>query len=136
MRNTKIVCTLGPASSSRQTIEALVEAGMSVARLNASHGTTADRRELIERVRKVEAATGEPIAVMLDLQGPEIRTAPLEEPIELATDSDVRFVEDETATPDRIGLSVGITGVEAGDRILLDDGRIETVVTEADGDAC
>ncbi|AGN01733.1 pyruvate kinase [Salinarchaeum sp. Harcht-Bsk1] len=134
MRNAKIVCTLGPASGSRETIRELAQAGMSVARLNASHGDRADRRAMIERVRSVDRELDRPVAVMLDLQGPEIRTAPLEEPIELETGSMVQFVEGETATPETVGLSIPIDGVEADDRMLLDDGRIEAVVSEVDED--
>ncbi|MFC6716851.1 pyruvate kinase [Natrialbaceae archaeon GCM10025810] len=136
MRNAKIVCTLGPASSSRETIRALAEAGMSVARLNASHGSREDRVELVERVRAVDEEVDRPIAVMLDTQGPEIRTAPLPEgeTVTLETDSTVRFVEGDEASPERVGLSLSIDGVEPGDRILLDDGLIETTVTEREGD--
>ena len=84
MRNAKIVCTLGPASDSRSTVESLAEAGMSVARMNASHGSPEHRRELIDRIRTVDTATDRPVATMLDLPGPEVRTAPLDEPVELA----------------------------------------------------
>ena len=134
MRNAKIVCTLGPASGSRETIRDLAQAGMSVARLNASHGDRSDRREMIERVRSVDRELDSPVAVMLDLQGPEIRTAPLEEPITLETGTMVRFEEGETATPETVGLSIPIEGAEPDDRVLLDDGRIETVVSEVDDD--
>jgi pyruvate kinase len=135
MRNAKIVCTLGPASSSRETIRDLANAGMSVARLNASHGSPEDRREVIERIRSVGRELDRPVAVMLDLQGPEIRTAPLAEPIELESGANVRFVEGDTATPEEVGLSVSLAGVEADDRILLDDGRIEAIATGTDGEA-
>lgn len=135
MRNAKIVCTLGPASADRRTIRELADAGMSVARLNASHGSPEDRAELIDIVKEIDESSEEPLAVMLDTQGPEIRTAPLEEPIELETGSTVRFVEGEEATPQQVGLSIPITGVEPGDKVLLDDGRIETTVEETEGEA-
>jgi pyruvate kinase len=134
VRNAKIVCTLGPASDDAETIEGLVEAGMSVARLNASHGTTEHRAELIDGVRRVDATAEGTVAVMLDLQGPEVRTAPLDEPIDIADGSTVRFVQDDTATPGEIGLSTSIAAVTPGDRVLLADGRIETTVTEVDGE--
>ncbi|MEF8841001.1 MAG: pyruvate kinase [Haloarculaceae archaeon] len=134
MRNAKIVCTLGPASDDTETIGALVEAGMSVARLNASHGSTEHRAELIDRVREADATSGETVAVMHDLQGPEVRTAPLDEPIELSDGSTVRFVEDDTATPEEIGLSTSIAATSPGDTVLLDDGRIETTVADVDGE--
>ncbi|AGB33106.1 pyruvate kinase [Natrinema pellirubrum DSM 15624] len=136
MRNAKIVCTLGPASNDRETIRELAEAGMSVARLNASHGSREDRAALIDRVRAVDEERTEPVAVMLDMQGPEIRTAPLPEgeTVTLETGSEIRFVEGGTATPETVGLSLSIDAVEPGDRILLDDGLIETTVLETEGE--
>ncbi len=110
---------------------------MSVARLNASHGTREDRAELVDRVRGVDEATGRPIAVMLDTKGPEIRTAPLPdgETVHLETGSEITFVEGEEATPEEVGLSLSIDQVEPGDRVLLADGLIETTVLDvADGD--
>ena len=135
MRRAKIVCTLGPASDDESTIRGLADAGMSVARLNASHGTPEDRRAVIERIRAVDSAIDDPLAAMVDLQGPEVRTAPLSEPIRLETDTEVRFVEGDDATSDTVGLSYSIAAAQPGDRILLDDGRIEATVRRIDGDA-
>ncbi|WP_415381889.1 pyruvate kinase [Halosimplex sp. TS25] len=128
MRSAKIVCTLGPASESEETIEGLARAGMSVARMNASHGTPEHRRELVDRIRSVDRRIDRPVATMLDLPGPEVRTAPIREEITLEGGSTVRFVEGEEATPEEIGVSHDISAVEPGDRVLLDDGRIETTV--------
>ncbi|SIQ77172.1 pyruvate kinase [Haladaptatus litoreus] len=135
MRNAKIVCTLGPASDSQSSVRELADAGMTVARVNASHGSRDDRADIIDTVRRVDEATENPLAAMLDLQGPEIRTAEVEEPIMLETDSTVRFVEGNDATPEEVGLSVAITNAEPGDSVLLDDGRIETTVEEVEDDA-
>lgn len=132
MRNAKIVCTLGPATEDRRTIRGLAEAGMSVARLNASHGSLEDRAELIDIVKEIDEGSENPLAVMLDTQGPEIRTAAIEQPIHLETGSQVRFVEGEDATPEEVGLSVEIGAATPGDRVLLDDGRIETVVEKSE----
>ncbi len=134
MHNTKIVCTLGPASDSRETIEALAEAGMAVARFNASHGSTEERATLVERVRDVDRNSESSVATMLDLPGPEIRTAPIENTIELTEGTTVRFVAGENATPEEVGLSVSLSTTEPGDRVLLDDGRIETVVETIEGE--
>ncbi|MBX0287166.1 pyruvate kinase [Halomicroarcula sp. F28] len=134
MRSAKIVCTIGPASDSVETLTGLAEAGMAVARMNASHGTPEDRRTVIERVREVDEDTEAPVAVMHDLPGPEVRTAPLDEPIQLAAGSTVRFVVGSEATPEEIGLSHDISAVEPGDRILLDDARIAATVDEVDGE--
>ena len=134
MRNAKIVCTLGPASSNRETIRSLADAGMSVARLNASHGSTDHRRTVIDRIRDVDEELTEPLAVMVDLKGPEVRTAEIDEPVMLETGSEVVFAEGDTSTPESVGLSVSITECEPGDTILLDDGRIEACVVDVDGE--
>jgi len=135
MRNAKIVCTLGPASDDRDSIRDLATAGMSVARLNASHGTTAHREAVIERVRDVDDAIEDPLAVMVDLKGPEVRTAEIDDPISLATDSEVTFLAGDDATPERVGLTHSIAAASPGDLVLLDDGRIECRVERVDGDA-
>jgi len=132
-RRAKIVCTLGPASDDRETIAALANAGMSVARFNASHGSPDHRRELVDRVRAVDEATETPIGVLLDLPGPEVRTAEMEGSVELTDDQTVTFVEGGETTGEQIGLSTDISAVSPDDRILIDDGRIETTVTAVDG---
>jgi len=129
-RRTNVICTLGPASSSIETIRELAEAGMAVARFNASHGSTAERRELIQRVQRIQQQTSKPLATLLDLPGPEVRTAAVAEPISLPTGTTVEFVEGETATSETIGLSASITNIAVDDQILLDDGRIEAIVTD------
>src|SRR5690348_8149293 len=77
-RQTKIVCTLGPATADAATIDALIAAGMNVARLNMSHGTRAEAAATFAAVRQVAAARGAQVAILVDLQGPKIRTGPLE----------------------------------------------------------
>ncbi|MCG1002242.1 MULTISPECIES: pyruvate kinase [Halobacterium] len=134
MRNAKIVCTLGPATDDESSIRSLVDAGMSVARINASHGNRDDRRDLIATARRVDEVTEKPVAVMLDTKGPEVRTAETDEPVHIETGSTVEFVPGEETTDETIGLSTSIGAAKPGDRVLLDDGRIETVVEEVDGD--
>ena len=73
MRRTKIVCTIGPASSSVADLDRLAAAGMDVARLNFSHGTHAEHAEVLHRLREGEERWGRPIAILQDLQGPKIR---------------------------------------------------------------
>lgn len=133
MRNTKIVCTLGPASRDPEAVGALVDAGVDVARLNASHGTTAERRETIETVRTVARERGRHVGVLLDLQGPEVRTADAA-PVTLADGSDVDLAPGDDATPERVSVSASLAAVSPGDRLLLDDGRIETTVVAVDGE--
>ncbi len=73
MRRAKIVCTLGPVTSSRESIRALVSAGMDVARLNMSHGSHADHAETYRLVREAADETGHGVGIFADLQGPKIR---------------------------------------------------------------
>lgn len=134
MPRAKVVCTLGPASDDRETIRDLAEAGMSVARLNASHGAIDDRATVIERVRAVSRQTGTPLATMLDVPGPEVRTAPLDEPVELSAGSRRRLVEGTRVDDEVIGLSASLSGLSVGDRILLDDGRLELTVDRVTDD--
>jgi len=127
VRNAKIVCTLGPASDGRERIRALAEAGMSVARLNASHGTTDHRSTLVDRIREFDGPET-PLATMLDLPGPEVRTAPANGTGRLEAGTTVRFVEGAATGDDVVGVSESLAAAGPGDRVLLDDGRIETVV--------
>lgn len=128
MRDTTLVCTLGPASNDESTIRDLVAAGMEIARINTSHGSPEEYAELIQQVRSVEATLDRPLGVVLDLQGPEVRTAPLEEPITLTEGSTVRLQAGDTATPAEIGLSSAIVDADAGTEVFLDDGHIEAVI--------
>jgi pyruvate kinase len=89
---------------------------------------------MIERIREVDERVDQPVASMLDMPGPEVRTAPIDEPITLTEGSKVRFVVGDDATPEEIGLSQSITSAKAGDRVLLDDGRIETTVERVEDD--
>lgn len=134
MRNAKIVCTLGPATNTPDSVRALADAGMTVARINASHGDENARRELIRTAQQVDAETTKPVAVMLDTQGPEVRTAATDGPVVLEAGREVLFKPDSTSTPDAVGLSTSISSVEPGDTILLDDGRIEAHVQSVSGD--
>src|SRR6516225_8072123 len=77
---TKIIATLGPATSSEETIEQLIVAGMSIARLNFSHSTPEEHLEIAERIRSVSTKLGEHIAILGDLPGPKLRTAETENP--------------------------------------------------------
>jgi pyruvate kinase len=89
---------------------------------------------MIERIKEVDTQVEQPVASMLDMPGPEVRTANIDEPITLTEGSEVRFVVGDDATPEEIGLSQSITSAAAGDRVLLDDGRIETTVQRVEDD--
>jgi len=128
MRKTKIVCTLGPASCGAETMRAMLEAGMNVARLNFSHGSHESHEELIARFRQVRDELGLPAAVMLDTKGPEIRVGRFEGGSALL-EAGQRF----TLTTKEItggGEAAAISyrdlprQIAPGTRIVLDDGRI------------
>ena len=77
-KKTKIICTIGPASESKEVLTKLVEAGMNIARLNFSHGDYEEHAERIKRIREVSKETGKPIGILLDTKGPEIRLGDFE----------------------------------------------------------
>ncbi len=130
MRRTKIVCTIGPSSSDPDVMLKLVEAGMNVARLNFSHGTHDMHRENYKKLREIAEKTGHNVAIMMDLQGPKIRTGTLAdgEPLNLIVDEKICITTDDIeGTKDRISTSyVHLPDdVIEGDRILLVDGTLE-----------
>ena len=139
MRHTKIVATVGPASSSFQTLEALIGAGVDVFRLNFSHGTHESHHAVYSAIRGAAQRAGRQVGVMQDLSGPKIRTGPLagNTPLHLEPAQDVKiFAGDEPSRPGVIftPFATLVRSAKAGDRLLLDDGRIELLVTETHDD--
>ena len=138
MRNTKIVCTLGPASNTEDKLAALVEAGMNVARLNFSHGTHEEHAATLGRVRRVSNRLGKPVAILQDLQGPKIRTGTLAggEAVELQENAEFTITAREIVG-NAHEVSTTYTGlpddVRPGSRLLLDDGLMELRVEKVDG---
>ena len=133
-KRTKIVCTIGPASSSPEMLTDMIRAGMNVARLNFSHGTHEEHENVIRAIRHAADALGEPVAILQDLQGPKIRAGVLpKEGVELKAGGRVTFTTGETAID---GLRLPVTyenlhqDVKAGERILLDDGLLSAKVIE------
>ncbi len=128
MRRTKIVCTIGPNTSSEQALEKLIKAGMNIARLNFSHGTHAFYRSLISRIRTVSAREGKPVAILQDLQGPKIRTGCMK--------NGAIYLQNGEQTTITTSLVLGTTkcfstkytnlaqDVSSGDVILLNDGKL------------
>ncbi|MFI5272362.1 MAG: pyruvate kinase [Ktedonobacterales bacterium] len=137
-RRTKIVCTLGPASESEERIEALIRAGMNVARINFSHGTHDEHAATITRVRAVAARLAAPIAILQDLQGPKIRTGGLSDgnAVALRTGDDFAIT---TRPIEGTREAVSTTyeqlpdDVHPSDCILLSDGAIELRVERVTG---
>jgi pyruvate kinase len=129
---TKIVCTLGPATSTDDAIRSLIEAGMNVARVNFSHGTHEQHAATIAMVRRLAEELGKPIAILGDLQGPRIRVGDLSEPIRLEVGDDVTLVHEGLERDGEIPITYDhlANDVRVGDRILIDDGLIELLAVE------
>ncbi|MGD9905574.1 MAG: pyruvate kinase [Vicinamibacterales bacterium] len=138
MRHTKIIATLGPATDDDAALDALLAAGVDVVRLNFSHGSHDTHRRVFDRVRAAADRLGRHVAVMQDLSGPKIRTGPLAGggPLTLAAGDALEIVSGEFAGGEgRVSTSYVelARAVHAGDRLLLDDGRLELAVEGSDG---
>jgi pyruvate kinase len=136
MRQTKIIATLGPASSSPEVIDALLVAGVDIFRLNFSHGSHESHAELFRKVREAAARRGCVVAILQDLSGPKIRTGPLGPGVTLLLrDGDELCIAagDQQGRDGLIFTPYGdlVRSAKPGDRLLLDDGRIELRVTHA-----
>jgi pyruvate kinase len=134
-RRTKIVATLGPASSSREMMAALFAAGADVFRINMSHTSHDRMRELIRTIREIEVAHARPIGILVDLQGPKLRVGTFEADSVLLA-KDATFVLDADPAPGdatRVHLPHPeiLTALERGHTLLLDDGKIRLTVLEA-----
>jgi pyruvate kinase len=134
MKKTKIVCTIGPASGSREVLRELIAGGMDVARLNFSHGTYEQHLEKVKLIRELSDEIGRPVAILQDLRGPKIRVGEIPEP-GIRLEPGQRFI---LTTRNIEGSSEGVSvsysdlarDVRAGDRILLADGLMELVVRD------
>lgn len=137
-KRTKIVATLGPKSSKREIIRALVEAGVNVFRLNFSHGTPEEHRERVRLVREVGEETGKTLAILQDLQGPKIRIGRFQEGKVLLEPGQPFVLTREKVEGDRARVSVNYEGlpedVAPGQILLLDDGKVRLRVEKVDGD--
>ncbi|MEU1970637.1 pyruvate kinase [Microbacterium sp. NPDC019599] len=137
MRRAKIVATLGPATEDYETVEALVRAGLDIARLNRSHGDYAVHEQAYANVRRASEATGRAVGILVDLQGPKIRLARFSDGPHTLAPSD-RFTittEDVPGTKEIVGTTFPelAKDVAPGDTILVDDGKVRLRVVESDG---
>jgi pyruvate kinase len=133
-RRTKIVCTLGPATTDPETIRRLVAAGMDVARMNFSHGTHEEHVDRIQTVREAAQAEGEAVTILQDLQGPKIRVGEVRNGCVMLHEGDevtVTTRAPEETTEDRIFIDYDSLSQDAqvDERILIDDGLLELKVT-------
>jgi len=137
MRRAKIVCTMGPAVESAEKVKELIAAGMNMARLNLSHGSYEEHQSRLDTVRSAAKAAGIPVAILVDLQGPKIRLARFKAgPHDLARGDVFTITTDEVeGTKERVGTTYkGLPGdCKAGDRILIDDGKVTVEVVEVKG---
>ncbi|MBL8018211.1 MAG: pyruvate kinase, partial [Leptospirales bacterium] len=133
-RLTKIICTLGPASDSTPMIEKLSKAGMNVARVNMSHGNRDKHREVIRRIKNVNRKINHPIAILMDLQGPEIRTGEIKEHITLGVGEIFTFTVLPEENPEIKSVFVNyldmVNQLKPGDKITVDNGLINLQVLE------
>lgn len=138
-RRTKIVATLGPATSTQTAIEKLIQAGAAVFRLNFSHGSADDHRERAAMVRAAAAKLGAHVAILGDLQGPKIRVSTFKNGAVMLEEGQPYVLDAELAKGEGDEHQVGIDykelpqDVEAGDLLLLDDGRIQLTVDRVEG---
>src|SRR3990172_37519 len=138
MKKTKIICTIGPASSSPKVIEELAEAGMDIIRLNLSHGDYASREKVIAQVRALSKKLDRPIGVMVDLQGPKIRVGELKRPITLKKGETIILTHKPgeleptkyTIIPVQEDLRASL---RKDDPILINDGKIRIKVERVQG---
>lgn len=134
MRKTKIVCTIGPASSDEVTFAAMCNAGLNVARLNFSHGTHADHQEKINMIKRVREKLNLPIAIMLDTKGPEYRICTFKEGKIHLSDGDEFTFTARKVEGDNHEVSVNYPGIAkdltVGDRILVNNGLVIFEVTD------
>lgn len=137
IRRAKLVCTLGPACDTPAELEALIAAGMDVARLNFSHGTHAEHGARLTRLRQASDAQRKSVAALQDLCGPKVRTGTFPKPYDLPAECEVTLVEGDHSDNERV-IPIqyeGLAGdVRLGDKVLFDDGRMVLTVLGVDGD--
>ena len=137
MRRTRIVCTIGPSSSTPTVLKAMVVAGMDAARFNFSHGDADSHRRNAALVRGAASATGRTVALIGDLQGPKIRTGPLDSAlVRLTRGQKVALVTERTGS-NQLEITVShrelVEALKPRDRVLVDDGQIELKVSSTNG---
>ena len=134
MRKTKIVCTIGPACSDKETLSAMCKAGMNVARLNFSHGTQEEHLEKINLLKEVRKELNIPVAIMLDTKGPEYRIKTFKDGSVTLNDGDTFVFTTNDVEGDETKVSVNYKGLaddmEIGDKILLNNGLMIFEVTD------
>lgn len=133
-RKTKIICTIGPATNTLEKIRALAEAGMNIARINMSHGDPKAHLDVIQRIKSYNKTAAMPIAILLDTQGPEIRTGDVMENLTLHVGDVIEITAGSENTESKSVITVNyrdmLRDLKPGDRITLDNGIINLDVVE------
>src|SRR5438105_594917 len=133
MRKTKIICTLGPATENTETIRRLVARGADVFRLNMSHASPEWVREIVPRIRKLAGESGRSVGILLDTQGPAIRTGPVKTPLQLKKGDVIEFTVGHAKKTEKKSVEVNYDkfadDVNVGDTVLVDNGLIKLTVT-------
>src|SRR3954469_6838829 len=134
-RRTKIVCTIGPASDSPEMLDALIDAGMAVARLNFSHGTHETHASRARAIREAQDRAGRPVAMMADLQGPKLRIGELPHPVELARGQEIYLVGQESSPDGELPVMPAVISevLSPGHDVLIDDGLVHLRVEDVEG---
>ena len=132
MRKTKIICTLGPATEKTETLRQLMQAGADVFRLNMSHAVHPWVREIVPRIRKIAAELSRPVAILLDTQGPAIRTGTLKTNLQLKPDDILEFTVRGAKSEEKYSVDVNYDGlvndISVGDIVLVDNGVMRLLV--------
>lgn len=143
MRNTKIVCTMGPACNNKETLLKMIDAGMNVARFNMSHGTHESLQELMDTVKDAIKESGKYVELLIDTKGPEVRVGLFKDgKVELKEGQTFNFYRKEVEG-DENGVSLSLPKLvnlfhkdhkSIGREILLDDGKLSMIVEETTND--
>ena len=142
MKKTKIICSIGPASSSVEVMKKMVEAGMNVARINFSHATLEENRQVLETIKEVRTLTGENIAILYDTKGPDFRCGIMQEGgVNLLSGNFIRIVKENViGNEERFSVNCpdAIDKIKEGNTILLEDAlmKLQVVSKEFDGVTC
>lgn len=138
MKKTKIVATLGPATADKEVLKQMILDGLNVCRLNCSHGSHEDHKKSIDMIREINQETGLNVSILADLQGPKIRTYEMENNGVMMQEGAIVTIVTEriTGTAEKFGISYSLMprDVQPGERILLDDGKLQMEIVETNGE--
>jgi pyruvate kinase len=134
MRKTKIICTLGPATETTEALRKLIQKGTNVLRLNMSHATHEWVREIVPRIRRLAQIAGRPVAILVDTQGPAIRTGDLKINLHLKPGDILEFTLRGAKSKEQYSVTVNYAGfvkdISVGDTVLVDNGLLKVVVLD------